>query len=880
MDKVIQGLRLAKTTIALVPVSVPGLGPAVDLALNILNLVQDVKDAREECRSLATRAGELTHGIYQALNECPADLDLTTTAKHVATLLCTLEDIANMMKRRTKKRQFMKALFNKDKLRKEIEDLNTRLNDAKDLFGIRNAIGTLGALVQQSAAIQHVTENLQISNSMTTRIDHKLDDLPDRIVTLMQSVTVSMDDEGMMILRKEDLSLVREMKSSSDEDDFAPVEERIVRWQARILKTNRSVIVAKFPRPDDRFRAAITLSKQSMHPHVAPIIGHSRPDSEFAFVVLDGGVEHTPLEEFIKNVQGVKKFTWTADMARQIKAAIDYMKVVAPPDTLSAPMATIEDAESGRGGSEDNNETSAVGGEDGAEQLPVLLARDLYVTPEGTVRWNVYSYRVGQVPGLLDLSDGYIELDESFQTGSRAEEIMVSDFQKALQSPRPIERGAATLQLWEKLMRFTDYNRSDTYYWVRDLDVPWIGTVLDGDGSALKTPEGDPLPIDFAKVATDRELPRASIGLFLESHEYMWHTEPLNPLFLYHITRRQRAHAPTRVIGQRKFNVGDSDWIRNTVSKMTWDVCIRAVQSVNEHLRCRTFIMEQSVDLDLPRYLDDDELEEPEKRVSIVNHMDFILSSYLVTIGNPVDLPPQKLYFFRRVHDYKTISDFATPWGYWSTDPSPIRKFPGPNATREEVRAFTKETQNEIQFLGVSDTCKFVWMQSVAGFCFRTEVMIAVQCYHWTADERLMLRELHHCLTEAYKRYPKLTQQEIRNSVRRKRTRSDDPSLEDCDDERPNKRLRVGSSKVGNALRASCKAGEGDVDERDAEEEDEVFDEDEDEEEEDEEEEDDDEEDDDEEDEMDTDGNSESDEDDGTDEDVDMYTDHSQDYSD
>ena len=40
MDKVLQALRVAKTTLDLVPVSVPGLGPAVELAVNILELAQ------------------------------------------------------------------------------------------------------------------------------------------------------------------------------------------------------------------------------------------------------------------------------------------------------------------------------------------------------------------------------------------------------------------------------------------------------------------------------------------------------------------------------------------------------------------------------------------------------------------------------------------------------------------------------------------------------------------------------------------------------------------------------------------------------------------------------------------------------------------------
>lgn len=68
MDRVLQGLRLAKTALGLVPVSVPGLGPAVELALNIVELVQvcriSVLHAYEtdiHCRRRRVRRGSVRH---------------------------------------------------------------------------------------------------------------------------------------------------------------------------------------------------------------------------------------------------------------------------------------------------------------------------------------------------------------------------------------------------------------------------------------------------------------------------------------------------------------------------------------------------------------------------------------------------------------------------------------------------------------------------------------------------------------------------------------------------------------------------------------------------------------------------------------------------
>ncbi|KAJ3017404.1 hypothetical protein NUW54_g595 [Trametes sanguinea] len=392
-------------------------------------------------------------------------------------------------------------------------------------------------------------------------------------------------------------------------------------------------------------------------------------------------------------------------------------------------------------------------------------------------------------------------------------------------------------------MQFTDYNRTDTYYWLRNRDVPWIGTVLDGDGAIPRTPEGDVLPMDLAKVPTVTDSNFTRICPFPEWDEpYPWHLETITPAFLYDINDEfEEGATPARVVQGHQFRCGDSEWCRHTVTNMTRGVCVRSVQDVREDLRCATFFMEQAVDLDIPRYLEQEERGDAKKRFLIVNDMQFILSSSFVAMGNPVEFPPRKMYFYERMHDYKTISDFATPWGYWSTERMPISEFPGPNASREEVRAFTKRTQTEIQFLGVSDKCKFVWMQTVAGVCFRTEVMIAVHCYHWTADERLVLRELSRCLTEAYKEFPQLPQQEIRNSIRQKRARDEDSDPDNGGDDVPRKRLKMTALDI---------LGDTETDEEDEDDEDSDEDTDED---------------------MDTDSNSE---DDSTDEDVDMDTEY------
>ncbi|KAI8989913.1 hypothetical protein BD414DRAFT_536275 [Trametes punicea] len=764
MDKAIQALRVAKTALNLMPLSVPGLGPSIELALNILEL--DIKDTHDDCKSLALRAGQLTYGIYQSLADCPSHVDITTTAKHVATLLCTLEDIQNLMKRWTKKRQVLKMVFQKDKLKNEVGDLNTRLDDALRLFGVQDAIATHGELAQISAATRHLVEHAENDTeatamllTRTNAIDNRLLTIDDRLVALMQSVTVSASasDNGMMVLYKEDLALVREVETPADHDSMCPIYgERIVRWQARIRKTNQSVIVAKFPRPDDRFRAAIQLSKRTMHPHIAPILGYSRPDSAFAFIVLDGIAEHKPLEEFIQSVHGVEKYTWTTDVAKQLQSAFAYMKEVGLLGTIAIPEeSTLE------------------------ESQRILTAQELYVTPEGTVRWDVYSWTKGSLPSMLDISDGYVEFHDHLMPP--LEGLSIRDLRLSLHSQRPIERAQALLQLWDRLMQFTDFNRVDEFVFAPDEEFPWVGSPSHHLYCAPQTPEGKFLPCNPAEVEINRTFSPSRMYAFDEDEPEVEYTYIPDLRYLYEQVHNEDLLDPVdgqcRVVAVEE--TPDQLWRRHTVLDMDYGACFRSVQTVEEETKCRRFFTALAVNMDLGRYVADE--QDKYGPVSIVHALNYIVTSYLVSLGpSPVDKPPAKLYFYERMHTPDNYYIFeAMPWGYWSTDAEPIRVFPDLDADWVQQRAFIKETKLEVQYLGVSRAFKFVWMQTVAGFVFRTEVMVAIQTYHWTEDEKLLLRELNQCLKEAHESSPESTSEEIRSSIRRKRAERDDSEFDD-----------------------------------------------------------------------------------------------------
>lgn len=48
---------------------------------------QDIKDTHDDCKTLALRAARFTNEIYQQLNDSPIGVDVSSSTKHLATLL-------------------------------------------------------------------------------------------------------------------------------------------------------------------------------------------------------------------------------------------------------------------------------------------------------------------------------------------------------------------------------------------------------------------------------------------------------------------------------------------------------------------------------------------------------------------------------------------------------------------------------------------------------------------------------------------------------------------------------------------------------------------------------------------------------------------------
>ncbi|KAI0677763.1 hypothetical protein C8Q78DRAFT_109133 [Trametes maxima] len=788
MDVAVKSLRVAKLVAGLVPASVPLLGPAIDAALNIAEFAQEVTDSRDKCRELAERAVQFTHGIYERLNDPASTLDVTCTATHVATLLCTLQDIESLMKRRAKM-SWTKLLLRKDKLKKEAEDLDKKLDDAISLFTVQSAIATEQALVQSNAVqgqlLRHAEDAEHVSAELLNRTG--------QLVTLMQSVSINTNDGGMTLFWKEELDFERDLNSD------IPGTNRATRWQAHIRKTGQAVFVKTYRRQDDAFRAVIERSKQMMHPHIMQILGYSRQSSEHAFMVLEAGAEHQPFAKYAQGVHGVEKYKWTVDLTKQLQSAFAYMAELGLAQG-STPLFEYP--------YNDGDGTGIFG-----EDVISMDARNLFVGPGGTVRWDVYEWKYNMLPTMVDFGEGTIEITDREEA---IKAVTLAKLERHLESPRPIERAAALLILWDRLMEFVDFEREDEQSFAIAEELPWVGSCTQTLSFLPFTPEGRPMDFEDDTIDWHRTFGVPHFLDFDEKEEDMEYADgPPDHIYIqdaghWGVAKEEDTFSgptyvadttdiedddtdhtegmegivedvedPEHMVGvQNTANTEDTEdtestkWRRHTVIDMTYGVLFRTLQKIEELTKCRSFFLTQAVDLDIPRYIADDDDEYGP--LSVVNALHFITTSYLVSLGpNPIGRPPKCMYFYERLHDEQSDRDLDIPWGYWSTSPTPTKTFPRGSRHPGEHLGYRERPELEITYLGFSGKFKYAWQQCVAGFIFRTEVIVAVSSFRPTADERLLLRELHNCLVQACEDNRR-TPTQVRTSVRRKRAELED----------------------------------------------------------------------------------------------------------
>ncbi|EIW61135.1 uncharacterized protein TRAVEDRAFT_43962 [Trametes versicolor FP-101664 SS1] len=748
MDRVLQGLRLAKTALGLVPVSVPGLGPAVELALNIVELVQKAKSAKGECAALALRAAGFSLGIYEQLKHAP-DVDMTgSTAEPIAALLCTLWDVENLMKRQAKKRTIMTVLWKQQELEDHIAKLNKQLDDAFKMFEVQSAIATREDLMRISTGQRFLVERAEDTTRVQDMLLNRTVHIDENMTKVLQHIAVSMittdEDAGTMVLKRKDFRLISRIDVSVDNmlyDGDGATE----RYELRVEKTKETLIIKKYSGKDsEAFRSAIRRRKEFAlrsrdlmpNPHIVELVAYSSPELPYGFVAIP---EHIPFEEAFQKLHGTDRFLRTLDVAKQLQSAFDY---------LARDLKLVKEV--GKRGSGCNFGT-----------------RDLYFTPEGTVRWHADVWTSDTLPGMLCMADGYLELGYEDHKAIRA--INPTRLRQFLDSPNPIERAATLFLLWDKLTEFTDFNRTeDNVFWTED--VPLIGSCVHVD---TWSPEGKYVYRN-QKADVVQHHNSACMFAFDEDDTREEYRKIPHDGYLCELANRNRLFdGPARIT--KSVLTRDGCWKRHTVLDMDYGIGIRTMQEIMEEDKCRNFFLTQAVYLDLPRYIADVDMPRagPGGHLSIVHTLHFITTSHLVSLGpSPIGKPPRRLYFYERTQTESGMQEFDAPWGYWSTSPKPISptEFPREGRTRPaENTAFIKKYKMEVEYCGHGRDFKFVWMQSVAGFVFRIEAMVVVQSYRLTMDERLILRDVEECLTDAYARNRRVPPTVIRQNVRRKR---------------------------------------------------------------------------------------------------------------
>ncbi|KAI0832935.1 hypothetical protein BC628DRAFT_1415161 [Trametes gibbosa] len=782
VDAVVGGLRLAKEGVAWLPVSVPGLAPALEVALKLAEAAQETKDAKDGCRALAERAARLLLGIYEQLRRRAPDVGLSCENEHIEDLISALGAIEALMRRRGKM-GVVRAFLHRDDLISEAKRLGMQLDDAFMLFSAQDSIANRQDLKQITNTVIRLDQRTENEERRGEIMLKQLSDLTQRVAMS----TVEFDEDGTMILRHEDIEFLKELHPSLREDyrywarywaweeetesedsqsegaqdedvqmedaqneevqneeiQNAPPEDedQVVRYLGRIKKTGKLVIIKKFPRQDEEYKDSLRrakeylrLSKASPNPHVTFMAGYSAPDVQYGFLAIE---EQKPLEEVFDSLQGVEKYLRTIEM--ELLSAFKY---------LQKDLALSEEGPA----------------------IP-LDQDDLYFTQEGTVRWNIDTWTHTTLPYVLYLSNASVELNRQ----EAVEPIDIRGLKRSLNSRDPIERAAALFILWDGVMAFADFKRTEWNIYSHR-EITWVGNCLEGPGFYVYNSDGDQLECPMDTVQYERHTEDPYIHHFDEASPDVDYDILPDPSVVVALMQSSGYEGPVQILETVQV---DLKWRRHTVINMDYGVVFRVVQHIMETIPCRNFFLTEAINLDIARHMPP--TGEYEETVSTARNLDFILATHLVSLSpDRISKPPPLLYFYEVVQSEETVRDFGIPWGYWSTSPEPIPDddFPYQNEDEPEPRAshlwFSREHGTDIEYTGFRYV-KHSWNQTLEGFVFRIEVMVVLETHQVTMDERWLLEDVGRSLEEAYKLFPREDPEDVRERVKRKRVTMEDP---------------------------------------------------------------------------------------------------------
>ncbi|KAH9854801.1 hypothetical protein C2E23DRAFT_39247 [Lenzites betulinus] len=752
-DAVVGGLRLAKEAVAWLPVSVPGLAPALEVALKLAEAAQETKEAKDGCRALAERAARLSLGIYEQLKRRGPDVDMSCENEYIGDLISALGAIEALMRRRGKM-GVIKAFLRRDELLDEVKRLGTQLDDAFRLYSAQDSIANRQDMKQITDVVMRLDQHAENEERRAEIVLGQLCELTQRV----SMSTVEFDQDGTMILRHEDIEYVKELNDSEAIDSWTQYRltmvgpydaeypcprpkdpDRVIKYLGRIKKTGKKVIIKKFPRQDEEFKknlqrakTYLQRSKASPNPHVAFMAGYSGSDVQYGFLAIE---ETQPYGEFFEDLQGTDRYLHIIELAQDMQSAFNYLR----------DLAVFPD----RPGNE------------------LERAEGLYLTADGTIRWDLDTWNGDGLPYRAKLADFTVDLWASPEI---VNSINLRRLETLLESQDPIERAATLIIIWDAVQEFTYIERDDWSIYAYDEDIPWVGKCIDCQGPFnVWTPEDGVVDSPDDTVEYLRNHSPAALQPFDEYAPDTDHEIGPEPYVIWERTQPQALEGATKIIGPAMTMPGGR-WRRYAVLDMEYMVQLVVHQDFTESIPCRNFFLNGAIDLDISRYAEGF----TDASISTARQVDFITTSHLVRLSpTPIGKPPSQLYFYELIHTHETVKDFDTPWGYWWTSPEPIPEFPDQDASRSARLEFSRKYDMDLVYAG-PNLRKLGWHQTLAGFVFRIEVAVVMETHQLTMDERWLLEEVEQNLEEAYVLYSKEEPEDVRERVRCKRKRIED----------------------------------------------------------------------------------------------------------
>ncbi|KAF5312653.1 hypothetical protein D9619_003592 [Psilocybe cf. subviscida] len=342
-------LRCLSTASASIPI--PGIAPAIAIVSAIMEIVESIRTAKNDCRALAEKAAQLVITLHQEAasldNNSPVYGRIQGNIDSFKRILEEIQAFILKLSRRRKIKRKIKLVWKRDSVLQRVVELSNSLDTCYKTFQITSFVHLQTALSQftdeqvlsaqrihqRLAGVQKAT--LKAQEQGVVQLTSEIRAIEHNMASAWRSditATTKLLEQVAVDVKNSAVQYTNSMVTTLCEIEPVQVHIPMTRYHGGVTAAryrNKGVLVKQFQEAKD-FVQELSIWRELWHPHLPRLIAFSSESERRPFVVLDCQVVSGDMRTYI--LDSLKEGVVAGLMAGLqiiygLSTALDYLRV-------------------------------------------------------------------------------------------------------------------------------------------------------------------------------------------------------------------------------------------------------------------------------------------------------------------------------------------------------------------------------------------------------------------------------------------------------------------------------------------------------------------------------------------------------------------------